>query len=145
MAISKRTRAAIDKAAKGAFAPDDAPASARYEITIPDWRPTLLNTLTKRGNYYTAARLKSSDAMTIWVHGFEARVPEAKTRRRVGLNIILGPRVRKADPDAYWKSLLDGMVVARLLIDDTDDWVVTTKPIQSRGERTQTTIIIEDL
>jgi hypothetical protein len=35
---------------------------------------------------------------------------------------LLGPRQRGADPDAYWKSLLDALVHAGLLVDDSPKW-----------------------
>jgi Holliday junction resolvase RusA-like endonuclease len=41
----------------------------------------------------------------------------------VSLQIILPPRERRCDPDAYWKSTLDALVHAKMLINDSSVWV----------------------
>ena len=43
-------------------------------------------------------------------HALEAGIPRATGRRRVSLHIVLAPRQRAGDPDAFWKSTLDALV-----------------------------------
>jgi hypothetical protein len=117
---------------------------AKFQLVIPDWRPALLNTLLgchrwKRG------RLKKCDRQLIGFYARLAGVPKAEGKHRVSLLLTLGPRQRAGDPDAYWKSVLDGLVHAGLLADDNRQGVELGRVAFDRGARMETTIVLEDV
>lgn len=118
-----------------------------HRLVIDHWRPTSYNELHKKHWHWGKAhRRKKGDFSLIKAHALLAGVPAALGKRRVSLVITLTARMRQADPDAYWKSLLDALVRARLLVNDTATFVelgsVTYAP--ERG-RLSTTIVLEDL
>lgn len=104
--------------------------TVRHTLWIPRWHPTPLNRLL--GNYHKAGQLKRADRDMVAAYARLARIPKAPGKRRVQLEIVLGRGQRKHDPDAFWKSLLDAMVHAKVLINDTDRWVVCDPVIYSR-------------
>lgn len=84
---------------------------------IPNWHPARTNALLS-AHWAAAQRMKDSDFNM--VNGYRLRygLPKAEGKRRVTLHIIRKPRQAGADPDAYWKSLLDALKRAGLLVDD---------------------------
>ena len=90
---------------------------ATHTLTIADWHPTRLNELVG-SHWAVAARLKAQDKALVAHYAHDQGVPRATGKRRVGLTIHLRPKQRAGDPDAYWKSLLDALTAAELLIDD---------------------------
>lgn len=92
---------------------------ATFEITIPDWHHARLNTLL--GHWGKRHKMKKVDRDTVSLFCLQAS--KATRRRRVSLIIGLGPRQRGADPDAYWKSLLDALVRTGMIVDDSGKWV----------------------
>lgn len=140
-----------------------------HRVTIPNWLPTSLNAIGVNC-WQKKARLKKQDATQIAAHFALARVPrvrlaawEAKhrrylgiapkqhgdpapVRRRVRLEITLGKGVRARDQDNVIKALLDGLKQSGYLYDDSPKWCEVCLPFRyERGERTATTIILEDL
>lgn len=115
-----------------------------HTLTIPNWQPTRTNTL-MNCHWATRARFKRNDAALVTVASHEAGIPVATGKRRVGLHLTLGPRQRAADPDAYWKSLLDALVHAGLLVDDNRQNVELSPVTFGRGHARATTITLEDL
>lgn len=113
----------------------------KYTIVIPDWHPASLNQLLAL-HWAERNRLKSIDATMIRAYGLEAGVPEAQGRRRVTLTLM--SRRTRRDPDASWKSLLDGLVTAGFLIDDSDPFAELAPIRYATGPRT-TIIELEDL
>lgn len=87
-----------------------------HVIHIPQWRPATLNQL--MGHWSKTHKLKKSDRQII-AH-YCKDTPKATGKRRVSLHISLKGRQQKADPDAYWKSLLDALVACGQLINDND-------------------------
>jgi hypothetical protein len=114
-----------------------------HTLTVPSWHPSTVNALMRsvRGRI----RLKKQDRELITVYARLAGVPRAEGRRRISLNITLGPGQRACDPDAYWKSLLDGLVVAGLLVDDNRNWCELGEVRFDRGPARATTITLEEL
>jgi hypothetical protein len=113
-------------------------------ISVRGWRPAKLNDLL--GNWRKAARLKAADQDVIRAAVLSAGLPPAKCKRRVSLTITRGPRTRKCDPDAFWKSLLDALVGNKLLVGDSDKWCELGEADQEqKGKETSTTIILEEL
>lgn len=91
------------------------------------------------------SRMKKSDREMVAGYARLAEVPKAKRKRRVRLTIVLGPRQRGADPDAFWKGLLDSLVAAELLVDDSKEWVELAPVEYERGKERATRIVLEDM
>jgi len=89
-----------------------------HVLEIPDWHPARLNALLTC-HHMKAHRLKKADAEMLAAYALRAGIPKASGRRRVRLTIVYPSRRWVADKDAYWKSLLDGLVKAGLLVDDS--------------------------
>ena len=73
------------------------------------------------------------------------RIPVATTKRRVDLHITLGPRQREGDDDNWWKSVLDALVHAKMLIDDNRRWCEYGTPTFDRGPEKATVITLTDI
>jgi hypothetical protein len=117
----------------------------RWEVAIEGWNPTTINQLTKRGNHFTAAKAKRSDALILGQSLRAAGVSRAQGKRRVGLTIILGPRMRGSDPDAYHKSLLDGMQLAGALSGDDRKRVEILPVTYRKGKVKGSVVLVEDV
>jgi Holliday junction resolvase RusA-like endonuclease len=73
------------------------------------------------------------------------RFPLATSKRRVDLRITLGPRQREGDEDNWWKSVLDALVHAKMLIDDNRRWCERGEVSFERGKERATLIELTDL
>ena len=118
-------------------------APGRHEVTVPGWRPATINALTKRGNHFSASRLKEWDRIAVAVSSI--LIPKAIRRRRVSVEVTMAGRMKPVDPDAIWKSLLDALVAAGLLVDDSANWVELGPFTQVRGAMKATRITLEDM
>lgn len=109
------------------------------------WHPTPLNELI--GNRFKATRLKRADRETVALMARRDGIPKATGKRRVGITILLGKYQREKDPDAYWKSLLDAMVHAKLLVDDREKWCEqgAVKHERTKGRTWGTLLTLEDI
>ena len=114
-----------------------------YTIYIPDWTPTPLNKLLKV-HWSNSRKMKKTDAEIISAYS-RSCVPATIQKRSVSLIIILPKGQRACDPDAYWKSLLDGLVKCGLLVNDSARWCQNGFVEFARGERLASFIILEDL
>jgi len=113
---------------------------------IRDWRPTPLNKLINAPHWSVRSSLKAHDALIMLV-AFKP-LPKATGKRRVSIHVVLGKGIRSVDPDAYFKSTLDGLVKCGQLKDDSAKWCEFTTPTQVRakkGEAWGTLITLEDL
>ena len=117
---------------------------ATQTITIRDWHPAKLNDLLE-AHWAVRAKMKKADYLTISIIGRNAGISKATTKRRVSLLITLGPRMRGGDPDCFWKSLLDSLVNAGYLVNDSKEWVECSPVKYDRGPKSATTITLEDL
>jgi hypothetical protein len=115
--------------------------SRAWTIQIGNWRPTLVNELLCHP--HKAARLKRSDADLIAGACLQTGVPKAIGPRRVRLTIAQ-PGGRRPDPDGVWKSLLDGLVQARMLIDDSAQHCTCVPPVFRKGPK-ETIVELEDI
>lgn len=118
---------------------------AKWYIRIDGWHPTKLNQMLNARHWSIAHRAKKHDANVIALAVLGAGVEKAKRQRRVSLEIVLAPRQRGGDCDAYWKSLLDGLVKCGALKDDNRQWCELGELTFSRGPRKATVICLEDL
>lgn len=115
-----------------------------WYVVLVNWHPARLNQLLY-AHWAKCHRLKRTDATVIALGVLGAGVPRADTARRVSLEITLAPRQRAADPDAYWKSLLDGLVACGALVNDSHVWCELGGVKFLRGQRAKTVIRLENL
>lgn len=112
-----------------------------HTITIPNWRPNLLNELLAVHWSKAAKRKKASGNI---VRCYTAHLPKATVKRRVKLHVVLGKGQRQFDVDAPWKDLLDALVKAGMLVDDSPKWAEIVPVEFSRGDMAAV-ITLEDL
>jgi hypothetical protein len=117
-----------------------------YKLIIPRWTPVAVNILL-HCHWATAARRKAVDRNLIAGYCLFHRLPIATGPRRVDLLITRGKsqRGRDGDPDCFWKSLLDSLVHAKMLIDDSRRWVQLGSVTFDRGPERATTITLTDI
>jgi hypothetical protein len=116
---------------------------SRYVLTINRWQPATINQLLRRVR--TRIRLKKVDRNMVIGYCLKNRIPVATGPREVNLTIVLGPRQRGCDPDAYNKSLGDALVKAKMLIDDSRRYVRWQPAQYVRGLERGTMIELIDL
>ena len=100
------------------------------EIRIERWHPARLNEL-MGGHWSKGHKLKKRDRQMIWAFG-QGKI-KAVEKRRVELTIILRPKQRAADPDAQWKSTLDALKHAGLIVDDNRQSIELMPVAYERG------------
>jgi hypothetical protein len=115
-----------------------------YTLTIDNWHPARLNLWDGR-HWKVRARHKRADREIVGLYARLAGIPPATGKRRVSLRLTLGPRQRGADPDAYFKSVLDALVHAGLLVDDDRHGVELGDVVFQRGKIKGTEIVLEDV
>lgn len=115
-----------------------------HVLEIDGWHPARKNEWEGR-HWSVKNRIKAADKAVVFAANFNAGIPKATTKRRVRLTITLGPRQRGGDVDAYWKSLLDALKCAGLIIDDSKEWVETPPVEYVRGPKKATRIELEDI
>lgn len=113
-------------------------------LTIPGFRFATLNEL-MRGHWAHRSRLKRRDRCAVALFARLAGLSAAAGKRRVSVSITYSGRQQAADVDAYWKSLLDALVAAGLLVDDSPAWCEIGEVRQARGETTATVIELENV
>lgn len=114
-----------------------------YHLTIDNWTPTRTNEL--RGHWAKAARLKKIDSNMVCGYAIRNRIPVAQGPREVALRITLPPKSRGKDEDAFWKSTLDALVNAKMLIDDCTRYCRTGSVEIVSGEKRETRISLTEL
>jgi hypothetical protein len=116
----------------------------KFQLEIPNWHPARLNQW-DGCHWSRRAKLKKIDRQVVGCYAMLSGVPHAKGKRRVSLQVVLGPRQRGADVDAFWKSLLDALTACRLLKDDSRRWCELGSVEFERGPQMTSTIILEDV
>ena len=101
-----------------------------FEAFIPHWHPTPLNRLFG-SHWATASRMKKADAAIIAIYC--RAIPKATGKRRLSVEIVLKPKQRRCDPDAYHKSLCDALVKAKCLVNDSSHYVELSPVQYERG------------
>lgn len=114
-----------------------------FKLRIEKWHPAPLNKLMM--GWHTAMRLKAVDRKMVGAYCKINRIPLANGPREVSLLVTLAPKQRACDPDAYWKSLLDALVNADMLIDDNRQYVRHGAVDFERGAERATLITLTDL
>ena len=114
-----------------------------YKLNIERWHPATVNKL--MGHWRTAGRLKRVDKNMIGFYCKANRIPIAQGAREVALTITISGPGRPPDPDAFWKSTLDALVQAEMLIDDSMRFVRHGPVNIVRGPERATLITLTDL
>lgn len=113
-------------------------------ITIPDWRPTPDNKLSHK-HWAVAKSFKDTDKEMVGTYAKIADAQPALGKRRVSLEIVLTGRQKKTDPFAYCKSVLDALTHCRMLVDDSSQFMEWGGVTWTRGTKSFTMIVLEDL
>ena len=114
-----------------------------WTLEVPGWVPCELNKLL--GHWGNAASRKKHDREIIARAVLAYAVPPATCKRIVSLLIVLPKGQRAYDPDAPWKSLLDALVSAGALKNDSRAWVQAQPVRFARGEGLTTFITLQDV
>src|SRR5215211_7125569 len=94
----------------------------------------------------TKIRLKKRDREMVCAYAWQAKILRATGKRRVSLHVTLGKGQREFDYDAPWKSLNDAMKHAKLIIDDSCEYIKQGPVTFSRDPKGWGTVIrLEDL
>lgn len=119
------------------------PATTAFTLSVPLPPPTLNSLM--RGKRRDRIRLSKEFRRAVGLAALADQIPRATGKRRVTITVILGPRQRGADPDAFFKSTGDALKHAGLLMDD-DRHGVEWAPVQyERGEHPACRITLEDI
>jgi hypothetical protein len=115
---------------------------ARWEVMLPCQPPTL--------NQLMRGTLRARMALGVAFRAVVAAacngsVPRAMGRRRVGITIVLGPRQRGADPDAYHKAVGDALESCGALRVDSRFGVEWAPVGYERGPERAARITLEDI
>jgi len=114
-----------------------------HTLTIPDFIPQNLNRLL-RTHWAKRNRAIRADADLVAVLAMQAGIPKARGKRRLSLAVTTNTNVAP-DADNLLKAMLDALVKARLLIDDSPRWVELAGISVSRADRRETRITLEDV
>ena len=114
----------IVKAKKKPQSPAAAVLTAVYDMAmphavmfVPGWLPKSLN---KSIGVHWAVKAKSKKAERAIIQAAVTvqKIKPAAGQRRIDLHLVLPPKQRTCDPDNLWKSVLDALVHAKVLVDD---------------------------
>lgn len=115
-----------------------------WSVRIENWHPTPLNKL-MNCHWAKRNRLKKSDYVVVAAAMYSADIPKASCKRKVWIEIVLGPRQRGCDGDAYLKVALDALVACGALKNDNKEWMELGGISFGRGPRKATIITLEDV
>ena len=110
-----------------------------HEFAIPGYLPPRLNELLRAHWSFRSRAQKEADQF-VFFYARRAGIPGAGGRRRVSLTLC-GSR---SDPDARQKLILDALVHASLLVDDSERWLLLDPPKNGPGPRA-VVIRLEDI
>lgn len=119
---------------------------AKWKIEIPGWHPTTLNKL-MNVHWAVRGRMKAQDASIIKRYAEESDVPPADKIRVVTLTYIIKEKSRAKFPDEdnIWKSPLDALKHAKMIVDDSPDWLKKNPVVYLRAKEKGTIIELEDV
>ena len=110
-----------------------------HTLKIPGYLPPRLNELLRAHWGYRARAQKEADQF-VAIYAASDGVPRATGRWKVSL-VFRGSR---CDPDARLKLILDALVHAGLLVDDSEKWCLLDPPKNGPGPRA-VVIQLEDI
>jgi Holliday junction resolvase RusA-like endonuclease len=91
-----------------------------HTLALENWHPVRINQWIGE-HWRVRHKLANDQAAVIALEARNAGIPKATGRRRVSLELHGWPRGRFPDRDAFDKLLLDALVKAGLLTDDSDE------------------------
>lgn len=119
-----------------------------WTLTVDGFSPPKINDWRGR-SWRKRARAVRVMADLFTVYARILRVPtvreSAPAKRRIGLELHGWPTGKLPDPDGFHKDLLDALKTARLIFDDSQDWVEWSMPTLVRDRERKTVITIEDM
>jgi hypothetical protein len=119
-----------------------------WTFTVPNWTPALANSWSGR-HFSARARATGEAADLLGAYAVAAGVPRVcehyRPMRRVRVELRGWRRGRVPDPDGPLKVLLDGLVRARLLVDDAAAWCRWEPPTVVRSAVRETVVTLEDV
>ena len=113
-----------------------------WTFRIPNWAPSPVN---KLYDHHWASRRKHKKTDADVVAHYGRGVPKANQKRAVYLHVVFPPKKRMPDVDAYAKSLLDSLVHAGLLVNDSSAWCRLEPVAYSRGNALVSFVTVEDV
>ena len=118
---------------------------SRHCLWLPDYTPPSLNQL--KGHWAVAAKKKKADRELVAAHALAQGLPKAAAPRLVELRVVLAAGQRAMDEDNVWKALLDSLVQAGLLKDDSPKWCkrAPAEFLRSGTDLRETFVILTDL
>lgn len=122
-----------------------------WAFNIPDWKPASINPFLGRGVGKSRAltRAKQTTCGIIKVYAMKVGlrfVSDAyRPRRCITLRVTQSGPGGLLDPDNIQKIFLDGCKMARLIVDDSAEWLEFPRPHIERGPRTNTFLLVEDM
>lgn len=117
---------------------------AVHRLVLPHFTPATLNAL-MRGKLRTRINRGKGDRELVCYYAAQSGIPKATGKRRVSLEVTLGPRQRRADVDAYWKGMLDSLQHAGLIVSDDWAWCVIGDLTYHRGPERCTVVVLEEI
>jgi Holliday junction resolvase RusA-like endonuclease len=114
-----------------------------WVLKLPAHTHSLNKLLTR--NWRAAYGRKKQDREMVAIAALASGIPKAIGKRRIELEVILGPRQRGCDPDSYWKSLLDSLKHAGMIVDDSKNYVVLEPVKYIRGKTAQMRVYLSDI
>lgn len=115
-----------------------------HAFTIPGYLPPTLNVLI-RSHWSARARKGRECKHLVLAYSGIARTPQATGKRRVSLAFVSRRGERAADHDARLKLLLDALVFAGLLVDDSPQWCELGRIESRAGAARETIVTLEDI
>ncbi len=117
--------------------------AAPYILEIPGYLPLSLNRLMRSRKLRMSEPKRAADHFTLAALVF--RVPKATGKRRVSLVFTVQKGKPKPDPDNLVKVVLDGLVKAGVLVDDSDEWCQLGGIRMEVGKHPKTMAIVEEM
>ncbi len=116
----------------------------KQNIVLPILPPRLNQVIGRK--WFIVDRLKRDLTTALSLCARDQNIIPATLRRKVSLHVVLGPRRKQPDADAYDKLLLDALVRCGLLVDDSARGLVGRVEVSfERGTKDETRITLEDV
>lgn len=115
-----------------------------YIVHVPAWLPATGNKIL-RSHWSVESRSKSTGVTAMMLAAKTARVPAARGPRRAAALLTGWRHGKMPDADAFDKCLLDVLVRAGLLVDDSPRFLVGRLAVWTRRGRDATTIALWDV
>lgn len=116
-------------------------------LWLERWHPTTLNTL-MAGHWAKGHRKKKLDGEVVAAECLRHGLRPAQGPRKVSLHLIVPPKARRCDRDAFWKVALDCLKRAGAIVDDSPNYCTPGAVTYSRSESAEhwgTLVYLEDV